>query len=292
MHSVGAMILPTLLLLAAVLPGLARPPQRRQRKWAGKQRGTPATEDEASAPILDTAAALKARHTWSRNLSAELSALYDRRSSRALNGHHVSATARNFKVVPLAAQLGRSSGAAQILVGALAVWQRCLAKDNEFMAVQNPGQESHSARVSTSASTTRHCPGRICDTTCWGQSVPSAVRPPPSVFPSSPSTQLGVHSSLFGPARRSHASGDIRPRRRRETRVRAEPAAAAVRRHLDWLKRRVGVRGGCESHHPSTPPARHRPAELPALIAALPTPLTTARGVTGVPADELHRAHL
>ena len=57
MHSVGAMILPTLLLLAAVLPGLARPPQRRQRKWAGKQRGTPATEDEASAPILDTAAA-------------------------------------------------------------------------------------------------------------------------------------------------------------------------------------------------------------------------------------------
>ena len=72
-------MLPTLLLLAAVLPGLARPPQRRQRKWVGKQRGTPATEDEASAPIIDTAAALKARHTWSRNLSAELSALYDRR---------------------------------------------------------------------------------------------------------------------------------------------------------------------------------------------------------------------
>ena len=116
--------------------------------------------------------------------------------------------------------------------------------------------------------------------------------PPPSAFSPTPSTQLGVHSSLSGPARRSHASGDIRPRRRRETRVRAEPAAAAVRRHLDWLKRRVGVRGGCESHHPSTPPARHRPAELPALIAALPTPLTTARGVTGVPADELHRAHL
>ena len=165
------------------------------------------------------------------------------------------------------------------------------------MAVQTPGQESHSARVSTSASTTRHCPGRICDTTCWGQSVPSAVRPPPyppsSAFSSTPSTQLGVHSSLSGPTRRSHASGDIRPRRRRETRVRAEPAAAAVRRHLDWLKRRVGVRGGCEAtHHPSTPPARHRPAELPALIAALPTPLTTARGVTGVPADELHRAHL
>ena len=82
---IGVKMLPPLLLLAAVLPGLARSPQRRQRRWAGKHRGTPATEDEAAVQILDTAAALKARHTWSRNLSAELSALYDRLKLPCIN---------------------------------------------------------------------------------------------------------------------------------------------------------------------------------------------------------------
>ena len=169
---------------AQAMPHSKPRPRRHQRQAHRQQRHL------AAPRILDTGAALVARRAWSLNLSAELSALYDRPDAtiypRIHQSEHDPALAWTHLRYDMLGPIGPI----------------CRASSRPPNTPPHPAQSARTPKVHNGALTPR------------------------SVSP------------------RSGATGALRPGRRREARVRAERAAGAVRRHLDWLQRRVGVRGG------------------------------------------------
>ena len=170
---------------AQAMPHSKPRPRRHQRQAHRQQRHL------AAPRILDTGAALVARRAWSLNLSAELSALYDRPDAtiypRIHQSEHDPALAWTHLRYDMLGPIGP-------------ICRAPLRPPNTHTT--HPAQSARTPNLHNGALTPR------------------------SVSP------------------RSGATGALRPGRRREARVRAERAAGAVRRHLDWLQRRVGVRGG------------------------------------------------